>query len=57
MGRVYNRGLDKHGLMISTKKGILSIQKLQLPGKNIITASDLSNSNSSFATLIKKEIK
>ena len=50
-------GLDKHGLMISTKKGILCIQKLQLPGKNIITASDLSNSNSSFVALIKKEIK
>ena len=49
--------LDKNGLSISTGKGILCIKKLQIPGKNIITAGDLCNSNSSFVSRIREQIK
>ena len=54
-GKIVN--LDKNGLSVSTSKGILCIKKLQFPGKKIITARDLCNSNSGFATKIKDKIK
>ncbi|MFL2568490.1 MAG: methionyl-tRNA formyltransferase [Gammaproteobacteria bacterium] len=50
-GSVMNFNHDK--FEIKAKKGIIQINKLQLPGKNIITNKDLYNSNSQFSTKIK----
>ena len=44
---------DHHAFEIKAKKGTIQINKLQLPGKNIITYKDLYNSNSQFSTKIK----
>ncbi len=51
-GEIVN--FDKNGLKISSGKGIVDIQKLQFAGKNVLTARDLFNSNSSFSKEIKK---
>ena len=50
-GTVINFG--HHKFEIKAKKGTIQINKLQLPGKNIITYKDLYNSNSQFSTKIK----
>ena len=41
-------------LCIVSNNGAVSIEKLQLPGKNIISARDLFNSNSAFVRKIKQ---
>jgi len=41
-------------LCIVSKNGAVSIEKLQLPGKNIISTRDLFNSNSAFVRKIKQ---
>ena len=41
-------------LCIVANNGAVSIEKLQLPGKNIISARDLFNSNSAFVRKIKQ---
>ena len=41
-------------LCIVSNNGAISIEKLQLPGKNIISARDLFNSNSAFVRKIKQ---
>ena len=41
-------------LCIVSNNGAVSIEKLQLPGKNIISARDLFNSNSAFVCKIKQ---
>ena len=50
-GTVIN--FDHHKFEIKAKKGTIQINRLQLPGKNIITYKDLYNSNSQFSTKIK----
>ena len=50
-GCIINFDHDK--LEIKAKNGFIQINKLQLPGKNVITCRDLYNSNSEFSTKIK----
>ncbi len=44
-------------LCIVANNGAVSIEKLQLPGKNIISARDLFNSNSAFVRKIKQYLR
>ena len=45
---------NRNELCFSAKGGAVSIEKLQLPGKKVISARDLFNSNSSFVHKIKQ---
>ena len=51
-GKVLNFNHDQ--FEVKAKNGIIQIDKLQLPGKNIITCRDFYNSNSVFSMKIKK---
>lgn len=51
-GRLIRFNYDE--LCIVSNNGAVSIEKLQLPGKNIISARDLFNSNSAFVGKIKQ---
>ena len=44
------------GLIIAAGTGSVKIIKLQIPGRNIITARDLFNSNNNFTQKIKESI-
>ena len=50
-GSIISFNRDK--LEIKAKNGFIQINKLQLPGKNVITCRDLYNSSSDFSTKIK----
>jgi len=45
-----------NSLIIAAGTGSLEIKKLQMPGRNIITARDLFNSNNNFSQKIKESI-
>ena len=53
-GQVIN--FTNSGLIIAAGTGSVKIIKLQIPGRNIITARDLFNSNNNFAQKIKESI-
>ena len=50
-GSLYS--FDRKSLGITANDGIVQIEKLQFPGKRIVTAGDLFNSNTEFVTKIK----
>ncbi len=52
-GKVLNFNHDQ--FEVKAKNGIIQIDKLQLPGKNIITCRDFYNSNSVFSMKIKND--
>jgi len=52
-GKVLNFSHDK--FEVKAKNGVIQIDKLQLPGKNIITCRDFYNSNSVFSMKIKND--
>ena len=53
-GQVIN--FTNSGLIIAAGTGSVKITKLQMPGRNIITARDLFNSNNNFTQKIKESI-
>ena len=53
-GQVIN--FTNNSLIIAAGIGSLEIKKLQMPGRNIITARDLFNSNNNFSQKIKESI-
>ena len=52
-GKVLNFNHDQ--FEVKAKNGVIQIDKLQLPGKNIITCRDFYNSNSVFSMKIKND--
>jgi len=53
-GQIIN--FTNNGLIIAAGTGSIKIKRLQMPGRNVITARDLFNSNNNFSQRIKESI-